>query len=845
MTAKFQIIAPETTTNIVRNPSAEIDLTDWFADGSAITRSDVEARFGRFSVRVVTNGANPNEGAHVRSFPGNSGTPYAGSAYIRGSGRVQLVLRDGFNGDEFISDPLSLNPDRWIRISDVIGRTGAAVSNDLAVHIETIGIQAITFYIDGVQIEQKPYSTTYIDGDQDGGRWNIQRHLSVSDRLSSERSGGRLIDLDEEELGLYVTITSGIGMPPVRHNVQGRALQAGVEFQSTKVLPRVLQMTVWVRNPQSCPGALERLHEVRQDLIDVIKPDLVDPDQSFVIRYNGGAVPVEIEALYEAGLQFDGDVRNQFFNSFVVRFLSTEPFWFEDDQHVEILDPIEIIQVQNGLMAKVNGVWNNLGLVNNRVIGSAIGPDGNLYVCGEFTIIGGVGANGIAYYDGTNWFPLGAGVNVAVGPGLNIAFGPDGSLYLGGSFSNAGGVANTVGIARWDFDAGIWNDVGGGVGTSGAPLTNDNVFSISFAPNGSLFIVGDFDLGDPTGAPATMNFIGEWTGTAWRALVDTGSGLGNGLTGGEGLEVAVGSNGIVYIGGAFTDAGAVADTQFVAQWNQVAQEFASMGGDANQTITAIAVAPDGRVYAGGRFTDIGGISLNRAAVWNGTSWSQLAGGLDDETRWIFVSAEGIVYFAGDFTEALDVDGIAVPNTDHVVLWDGSQWVPEEFTVPANLTRMRTVVVNGNSKFYGGEGAAANALVSVPNEIDSLATAGSFPIFFFRRINGTSATLILILNEDSNRQLKFTYEMADGEEVEVDFRPGQRTIKSSLFASSVTVSEILQNQLGNLVPGSDFASFFLLPGENTISIFITVEGSTELEASMRWQPLHWSADAVEA
>ena len=87
-------------------------------------------------------------------------------------------------------------------------------------------------------------------------------------------------------------------------------------------------------------------------------------------------------------------------------------------------------------------------------------------------------------------------------------------------------------------------------------------------------------------------------------------------------------------------------------------------------------------------------------------------------------------------------------------------------------------------------------------------------------------------------------MADGEEVEVDFRPGKRTITSSLFASSTTISEILQNQLGNLVPGSDFASFFLIPGENIISIFITVEGSTELEASMRWQPLHWSADAVE-
>ena len=841
MTAKFQIIAPETTTNIVRNPSAEINLTDWLADGSAISRSDVEARFGRFSVEVITNGVIPNEGAHVRSFPGTSGTPYAGSAYIRGSGRVQLRLRDGFNGDEIISDPLSLNPDRWIRISDVVGRTGAAISNDLAVHIETVGIQATTFYIDGVQIEEKPYSTTYIDGDQDGGRWNIQRHLSVSDRLSSERSGGRLLDLDEEELGLYVTITSGIGMPPVRHNVQGRALQAGVEFQSTKVLPRVLQMTVWVRNPQSCPGALERLHEVRQDLIDIIKPDRVDPDQSFVIRYNGGAVPMEIEALYEAGLQFDGDVRNQFFNSFVVRFLSTDPFWFEDDQHVEILNPIEILQVQNGLMAKINSVWNNLGLVNNRILGSAIGPDGNLYVTGDFTVIGGVGANGVAYYDGTNWFPLGAGLNLIAGPdpnptGINIAFGSDGSLYVCGNFNDAGGIANTIALARWDFDAATWNSVGGGL--------DDSAFSMAFAPDGSLYIVGDFLNADPAGAPVTVTRIARFVNGAWQALVDTGTGLGNGLTAAAGLEVAVGSNGIVYIGGAFTDAGGVADTDSIAQWDPAAQEFASMGGDANNDIRAIAVAPDGRVYAGGTFTDIGGISLNRAAVWNGSSWSQLAGGLDDDVRWIFISAEGVIYFVGDFTEALDVNDIAVPNTDHVVLWDGSQWVPEEFTVPANLTRMRTVVVNGNSKFYGGEGAVGDAFVSVPNEIDSLATAGSFPIFFFRRINGTSATLILILNEDSSRQLKFTYEMADGEEVEVDFRPGKRTITSSLFASSTTISEILQNQLGNLVPGSDFASFFLIPGENIISIFITVEGSTELEASMRWQPLHWSADAVE-
>jgi hypothetical protein len=220
----------------------------------------------------------------------------------------------------------------------------------------------------------------------------------------------------------------------------------------------------------------------------------------------------------------------------------------------------------------------------------------------------------------------------------------------------------------------------------------------------------------------------------------------------------------------------------------------------------------------------------------------LAGGVDADVRWIFVSADGLVYFVGDFTVALDTAGVAVPNTDHVAIWNGSQWVPEEFTVPANLTRMRTVVLNENMRIYGGEGPVGNALVSASTEVDSLATAKSYPIVYFRRDAGTSATIILILNEDSGRQLKFTYEMADGEEVEVDFRPTYRTVRSSLFSSAITISSILQNKLDKVVPGSDFASFSLLPGDNTISVFVTIVGNATIESTMRWQPLHWSADA---
>ncbi|KKL19178.1 hypothetical protein LCGC14_2468090, partial [marine sediment metagenome] len=509
-----------------------------------------------------------------------------------------------FNGDEFVSDPVNLDPDRWIRIADVIGRTGDALSNDLRIHIETVGIQTITFFIDGAQLEAKAYSTTYIDGDQDGGRWNIKKHGSVSDRLSNDRKGGRFINVDQDTLGIYATVTAGIGMPPLRHNLQGQSLVPGVEFQSTKILARSIQLTVWAKPSKSCPGALEGLHQLRQDMIDIIKPDRTDPDQPFVLRYNGGDIPLDIEVLYEAGLEFQGDIRNELFNSFVIRFLAPDPFWREDNQHVAILDPIEVLSIQNGLIGKQNRAWTDLGLVDDRILGMAIGPDGNLYATGEFTVIGGVGANGIAGYDGTDWFPLGAGLAVGGGDtGINIAFGPDGSLYVCGSFLNAGGVANTIGIARWDFGAEVWNSVAGGL--------DDNAFSMSFAPNGSLFIVGSFLNGDPAGVPVTANRVIELTSAgAWRALVDTGTGGLNGLSAAPAFEIAVGPDSLVYMGGSFTNAGGVADTGDVALWDPTLQEFASMGGDANAEILAIAVTEDGRVYAGGLFTDIGGVALN-------------------------------------------------------------------------------------------------------------------------------------------------------------------------------------------------------------------------------------------
>ncbi|GAG77175.1 unnamed protein product, partial [marine sediment metagenome] len=256
MPARFQILQSEATRNLVENPSAETNIIDWGAHGAAIAQSMLEARFGRHSVQAITNGAAINEGVSIRSYPNTSGTNYAGSIYVRGGGNLRLRLRDNFNGDEFISPAFSPSANRWIRIQDLIGRTGLIASNDLRIYVETVGVEVATFYVDGAQIEEGTYTTTYCDGEQDGCRWNIEKHGSVSDRLDNERSGGRFIDLVEEDSDLYITMAGGIGMPPLRHNLQGRALLPGLEFQSTKILPRTITLTIWTKNKDASPKNL-------------------------------------------------------------------------------------------------------------------------------------------------------------------------------------------------------------------------------------------------------------------------------------------------------------------------------------------------------------------------------------------------------------------------------------------------------------------------------------------------------------------------------------------------------------------------------------------------------------
>jgi len=794
MANEWKVVIPETTdtTNLVTNPSIEVDTTGYTAVGGSVARSTTQQKRGGYSL-VVTPTSGVNDGVYYGTVSLTSGQSYTYSVDLFGVDTIPYRIYFATTGAVVKGTPTEVtgNGD-WQRVT--VAWTADATASFRLYVVKNSHASTGIFYVDGVQCVNLAYDVLYIDGDQAGCKWNGTHHASTSKRYATSRAGGQEVTL--ETYNMYLTELQGVGMPPVSHKVLEHALQDGAIFRGSKVLPRSFALV-----GTYVGASTANLHSQRKDLLDAIKPDRRGNDQPFLLRYYGAnsVKPVEIAC------QFDAETGNQdylFYQRVANRLMAYDPYFYEEGNAAKHLTT-QTSTTARSVIGKIDGAWNVLGPLSSTVSIKSIAVDEQyIYIGTQDTNINGIAdADDIARYDKETgaWSALGTGMNGIV---YVLAIGPDGALYAGGTFTTAGGGAASR-IAKWDGSS--WSALGSG--------TDGDVYAIAFGNDGTLYVGGLFN----NAGGGAANNIAKWDGSSWSAL---GTGMNASV-----LALVMGIDGNIYAGGNFTTAGGTT-VDYVARWNGSAWSALATGTDAN--LNALAVAPNGILYIGGVFTTAGGVSANRVAYWNGSSFVALGDGVNNTVNSLKFTDDGLLYVGGQFTSAG-----GIPLADRAAIWNGSIWAHIDIDIPGSPV-IFALAKDGDDLYIGfdtGGTGTYSAITTVTNN----GSRATYPIFVLKRSGGTSATLEYIKNEDTGNGLWFNYALLDGETITIDFTPGNRKVTSDFFGEVPYA----------ILRGSDFAEFSLLPGDNDISVYVAEVGSPTLTCYLQYRQRHWSVDGVAA
>lgn len=811
MTPTLSVIKPFAATNYVINPSFEPWSAGvpvgWTTYGSpTLTQSSTYPTTwrGAYSCEIV--GASGYRGVFqdIALTPGQS---YRCSVYIYMVAGIAVMYAYDYgntsNGIVAVSSGAY-----WQRLSltkvAAVGTGGSGLR--LAIYTNNA---AATFYVDCVQVEDGIETTTYIDGYEPGCYWNGAPNISSSTRSDQTREGGKIVNLVGSSYLANITNMPGVGMPPFKNVSMPFGLVGGSIHQRTVKQARVFTVlgTITGTGPSN-------FHTKRHAIEDLFKYDLVTPEQPVKLLYNDGvdATTLTIHAVYDGGLEFNQsqDAPFGYFEPVAIRFLADDPCWYDDRMSAQVLGYSQTVANANYILQRKAGVWSALNYgCDNTVKSLSWGPDGNLYVGGVFLNCGNVAAgdlatNGIAKWNGTTWSALGTGVTGGVAPGVYaLIFSSDGSLYVGGDFTSANGVSYTAYVAKWNGSTFVAMGRGADAG----------VKAFAFGPDGSLYVGGVFThMHDGAGSNvANTAYIAKWNGAAWSAL---GTGMDAAV-----YSLAMGSDGILYAGGNFANAGGVACAS-IAKWNGTAWSPLSSG--MNSTVYGLCFGLDGILYAGGTFSTAGGLSCANTAKWNGTSWSPLGTGLNSDIYSLATNPfTGNVYMGGAFTT---MGGHIFPQSN--VIWNGTTWLPMDVVEPGGATNQATLFNPRGNIYIGfnGNGSATSATVTIPANTSTK----SYPWIW---ITGPG-TIYQVINDTTGRSIYFN---------NLTLQAGEGCILGLVPGNVFFWSNWRGNMANYILSGSNL-DFYLQPGNNNISAYL-VGGSAASLVWMTWNNTYWSADGV--
>ncbi|MCB1608298.1 MAG: hypothetical protein KDI71_15115 [Xanthomonadales bacterium] len=281
---------------------------------------------------------------------------------------------------------------------------------------------------------------------------------------------------------------------------------------------------------------------------------------------------------------------------------------------------------------------------------------------------------------------------------------------------------------------------------------NSEITSVAVAPSGLIFLGGYFTACEDSLASRVV----AYDRVAGR-FIALGADAANGVNDAV-FAIAIGSDGSVFVGGRFTQAGGMPAAQ-VARWD--GQRWSALGSVGTQgtdgEVRALALI-EADLYVGGRFASAGGIAARNIARWDGNAWSALGIGVGGPIDGVSAIAayHGELHVAGFFDRA----GGAPAN--NVARWDGSSWFAlgsgSANGVSASALAMAVsgdeLIVGGNFLSAGGEPASGIARWNggrwtalgdgVNNVVLGIADGGNGAVYAvgqFTRAGGTTANRV--------------------------------------------------------------------------------------------------------
>jgi hypothetical protein len=304
--ASWAVIVPEATTNLLTDPSFEAAATV-----TALTKSNCNAAQsttqqsrGLYSVAVTPTSAVAN---YVQwDLTGlTANTLYNWSLDLWSGEVFTIEAIDNATSTTLAKKTVYPSIGFWHRY-DLAFQTGGGTAVDLRLTKTTP--TTLVWYTDGWQLEAKAYPTTYIDGDQPGGKWNGQANTATSSRTALS-AGGRIYRFDED-LGFQIVGIVGAGGTPFENVTTQYALLGGEFLQRTVVRPQTIALAGVLQGTSKL-----ELERKRQRLLNLLMPNLLlQAQKPLTLRYqlmdgcgNPQGKPLDCEVIFVGDLTGNTD----------------------------------------------------------------------------------------------------------------------------------------------------------------------------------------------------------------------------------------------------------------------------------------------------------------------------------------------------------------------------------------------------------------------------------------------------------------------------------------------------------------------------------------------------------